>query len=61
MRVSVQQDGCRYRGPSEPFLDVTSLGTAESDIFAARIGCFEGKTRVTNIYRKKKDIEWQSE
>lgn len=60
MRVSVQQDGCRYRGPGEPFLDVTSLGTAESDIFAARIGSFIGKTTV-NIYRKKEEIELQSE
>lgn len=42
MRVSVWQDGCRYRRPGKPFLDVTSLGAAELDIFAARICYFLG-------------------
>lgn len=51
MSVSIQQDGCRYRGPGKPFLDVTSLGAAESDIFAARICCFIGRTTVYNLQK----------
>lgn len=56
MRVSVWQDGWRYRRPGKPFLDVTSLGAAELDIFAARICCFLGSMTVT-IYRKEEKIE----